>query len=311
MGLQYYSIDKYTYRLEFEHGSNDLCGNTMYIAECSNKSCIYYRGNTDIRERFEKKIFDFSTNKIGIKILFFGSCMLYQEFRILTLLGNKICEVHLTDYAYKNENENGNDKFILAFMQFMQYINTNNLNIEVYVHTDPDRLKDSVLFNSRFDRKFDIICGIDIDYENGCNNGRHIMKEIATNTLNIDGMLLVSQHYTDLVDLSHYKLNHRGELILKLSEDYVKPPYYAKYLFEHNLTKIYYVQLFIGIYFIVNNFSQSSMITIIIFLYIFVSIISRFFNAENIYNQRIINNFKIILKKDKPTNGHYPLSPAR
>lgn len=288
MSLKYFPIDECTFRLSYEPNKWDIIDDSFYISECSDPMCIYSRDNTDIRERFERKIYQFVFDKKKIKILFYASCMLYQEFKIIGLIRNKISEVHLTDFVYKNM---AIDNYKLAFTQFMQYININKLEINVFLHTDPDKLK----WNPLFTRTFDAICGIDIDYTYGCSNNRAIIKDIAANTLNTNGTLFVSQHYTDLVDICQYQIGNDGTLMLKLAEDYVKPPYYAKYSFENMMTKIYYPFILVSLCLIINNFKESSIITTVGLIYFFVSILSRCF-WEN-FSCRRINNLMHTIKK--------------
>ena len=128
-------------------------------------------------------------------------------------------------------------QFVNAFTEFYKYIKSRKLNIIIYIHCDPEKLITSSLFK----RRFDVICGIDIDYTYGITNNRPIMKEISENTLKIDGSMYLSQHNTDQVDLCRYELNSIGKIIMIQTDDFVKPYYYAKYKFSniwHNVNII-------------------------------------------------------------------------
>lgn len=233
MGVCYYGMGESSYILKLENGPLNIMTNN-YISECCDPTCVYFRGKTNIRERFEKKIVELAFDKDNIKILFYGSYFLYQELQILHLIGHKISEIHLTDYAYENFMDN-ND-LILCFEQFLSYIKENKLNIRVYVHSDPNKLKNSIYFK----RRFDIVCGIDIDYILGNNDNRPIIKEISRNTLRIDGTMCVSQNCLDQVDLSCYGIMDNGDISLNITTDFVKEPYYYKYILINIYSKLYY-----------------------------------------------------------------------
>ena len=212
------------------------------IAECNDPTCIYSRNYTNLRERFEKKIFMSLLNKKKISILFYGSFLLYQELNILKLIGNQISEIHLTDYAYKDFIKDNKKEFINAFMEFYKHIISRKLNITIYIHSEPEKL----IISSLFRRRFDIICGIDIDYTFGITNNRPIMKEISENTLKIDGIMYLSQHNLDQVDLCQYELDVNGKIKMVRTDDFVKPHYYAKYKFTNIWHKVLNLMNIIG-----------------------------------------------------------------
>lgn len=219
--------------------------------------------------------------------------MLLQELRILELLGNNVSEVHLTDFAYENFSNDVNNCYNRAFVQFMQLIKEKCLETRVYVHTDPNKLKTS----NKFNRRFDVICGIDIDWAHGCTNHRPIMKEIAANTLKIDGMMCISQNFEDQVDLCHYEISDNGDIVLVRTEDYVKPPYYGKYIFEHTFTKAYYylsILVLLLISLVINNLTIPS---ILASLYCLFCIVTHFFECEHTSYDRKIKNLVIIIKQ--------------
>lgn len=268
----------------------------FYISECTDPTCVYTRCITNIRERFEKKILETAKNKNNIKILFFGSFLLYQELRISILLDNKISEIHLTDYAYKNFLNNNNKSYILAFTEFMNYIDLQKWNIKVYVHSDPDKLKRSKIFQ----RRFDIICGIDIDYTNGHNNNRPIMKEIAQNTLKINGVMYMSQHNLDQVDLCRYEISDNATIKLVSTEDFVKKEYYLKYTIQNLLYQLYYPFSFTGLYLSAIYFKKSPILSIITGTYCITGIVYKYLTTENNSNnfERKISIFSNLLKKN-------------
>ena len=283
--LRYNKIDNKTYRLSIDP---IIIHNTTHsvITECSDPACVYHRSSTDIRERFEKKIHQFIGAKTNVKILFYASFMLYQELRILALIGNRISEVHLTDFAYNKLSDESKNVYNNAFVEYLTYIDNHGLETKVYVHTDPNNLVNSSLFN----RQFDIICGIDIDYAGEHNNHRSIMKNIAKNTLKNDGMMCVSQNFTDQVDLCHYELDNNGNIKLVNADDYVKPPYYAKYMVQHIINKIYYPLLFIAFVFICLSFKESQMGIFVALTYVCLTTIARCMEYQkNTFNRNIIN----------------------
>lgn len=212
------------------------------ISECSDPTCIYSRKYTNLRDRFEKKIFMSVINKNKISILFYGSFLLYQELNILKLIGDKISEIHITDYAYKNFLEDNKTQFIDAFLALSKHVLSRKLDINIYVHCDPEKL----INNLTFRRRLDIICGIDIDYSFGVTDNRPVMKAIAENTLKIDGIMYLSQHNLDQVDLCRYELAEFGRINLVQTDDFVKPDYYIKYKLNDILQRtLYYLNIFV------------------------------------------------------------------
>lgn len=202
------------------------------ISECNDPYCIYSRSVSNLREKYEDKIMSEAIDKNNLSILFFGSFLLQQELQILKLLGNKILEIHLTDYVYKNFMTN--EKICLAIDNFMEYIIMSDFNIDLYIHTEPDKLKHSIIYQ----RRFDIICGIDIDSIEHYDN-RQIMKEIATNNLKLDGAMIISQNTIDLVDLCRYELDDQRTIKLISTEDYVKDPYFINYKIQNMICNIF------------------------------------------------------------------------
>jgi hypothetical protein len=266
-----------------------------HVSECSDSDCVYSREKTNIRERFENKILNIAQKKNNIKILFYGSFLLYQELRILLLLGNKISEIHLTDYAYKNFLNNKDESYILVFSEFIRYVESHKWNIKFYIHSDPDKLKNSIIFQ----RRFDIVCGIDIDYVKGNTNNRPIMKDIAENTLKINGVMFMSQHNLDQVDLCRYEITCNGKIKLVSTEDFVKKEYYLKYMAQDMLCKLYYPFSFIGLFFSAIILNKSPITALIGGTYCIVGIFHKYLMSDDDPNEfeRNINNFSNLLKQ--------------
>lgn len=195
----------------------------LYLRECEDPVCVYTRKLSSIREKYEEKIIAHTQDKNDISILFYASCYLYQEYRILESIINKVSEIHITDHSYKLFLENPNDYFFLVIDEFANYIITHNPNIDIYIHSDPTKLK-----SIRWHRRFDIICGIDIDYDdNLC--GRDLIKDISSSTLKINGYMITSQNCLDQVDLCTYIIGSDSCIQLIEAIDYVKAPYFAEY----------------------------------------------------------------------------------
>lgn len=219
-------VEKSSYKLSYNSSSRHL--STManatsrfkYISECSDDPCVYNRQKYNIREKFEEKIYDEIYHRKNIKILFYGSYLLYQELKILFLICGHVSEFHFTDYAYINFE----DKYMMAFTEFMDFASPFGHNIDFYVHTNPDTLKQSVLFHNNFD----IICGLDIDSYFWNVDGRIVMKNIAKNALKNGGILLVSQQYLELVNLKKFS-NFYGILKLVSNEIFIRKGPYEKY----------------------------------------------------------------------------------
>ncbi|XWV24503.1 putative ORFan [Tupanvirus deep ocean] len=245
--LQFNGVDDSSYRILFNknYKKDDLnnVSTFKHITECSDPDCAYTRNKTNIRDHFEKRIVGASNKFKNLKILFYGSFLLYQELKLVLLLNGHISEVHFTDYAYKNILTNNDMNYVAAFEEFFKFLNSKKINIKVYIHTDPDKLATSLIFR----RRFDIICGIDIDYVKGNTNNRPIMKKIAENTLSINGLMYVSQNYIDQMDLCCYEISSDGKIKLTHTEDFVKDNYYQKYWVQSLMDKIKYPIAFIGV----------------------------------------------------------------
>lgn len=249
-----------------------------HIYECSLPLCIFTRTDTNIRERFEKKIIDFARNRNHIKILFFSSFMLFQELKILMMLNTHIDEIHFTDYAYHDWKNESDNKYHIAFKQFMQFIRSNRLKTSVIVHLVPDLLRTSHMWH----KQFDIIAGIDIDViiseSRGHFRNRKIITDMASVALKSDGMMCVSQHFKDLVDLSHYAIS-KNATILKNIDMFVKPPYYKKYLLQSWLMLLIHpyvlcIHILLGTILLISNGYQSYPLYQILIIYLGIAVYS-------------------------------------
>lgn len=209
------------------------CEIFKYISECNSVNCIYNRSLTNIRSKFESVVLNLS-NKSNIKILFYGSFMLYQELQIIMKLKNRLKEIHFTDAMYSNmfnEDENyfykkpTDNKYISAFSELLFYLSNNKIFVPIYIHTDPSKLA----YTEFFKKRFDYVVGIDIDYIYPGNkiDNFDIMKNISINTIIDSGHMVISQNFKDLVDISIYKKNNKSIQLLK-SYMYIKKEYILK-----------------------------------------------------------------------------------
>lgn len=273
----------------------DIPHNFNYISECSDPRCVYTRKKTNMRERFENKILKRAQKKHNIKILFFGSFLLLQELKILLLINDRVSEVHLTDYAYQNFLYKNDNSYIMAFKEFIEFIKKQKWNINVYVHSDPEELKNSIMFQ----RRFDIICGIDIDYSKGKLDNRPIMKMIAENTLKIDGIMYVSQHNLDQVDLCQYRIENNGKIKLINAEYFVKKEYYVKYMLQNLFYKLYHTFSFTGLFFSTLFLKKSPFTSLMVGTYCTIDIFYRYLTkGDNSRDFEInINSFYSLQKK--------------
>jgi hypothetical protein len=276
--LQFKEIEKSSYRIYLK--KNTKADYTMdekqycfkYINECCHPKCVYTRTRTNMRERFENFILRTNKKKTGLNILFYGSFLLYQELKLVLMLNSQLTEIHFTDYAYKNLLTNQDHTYINVFTEFMEYISARKLNTKVYIHSDPDKLNKSIMFH----RRLDIICGIDIDYVYDKNNNRSIMKEIARNMLNIDGVMYMSQHDLVQVDLCCYEISNNNSVILVSTEDFVKPNYYTKYWIKNFFNKIYYPISIIGLLGTLFLIKKSPILAIIASTYYVIDILYKY-----------------------------------
>ena len=302
--LQFNEVEELSYRLSFDkniipyhpRSAQKLTkiNHFKHISECIDPKCVYTRNLTNIRERFEKKIVEKSNKNTKLNILFYGSFLLYQELKLILILKHQLAEVHFTDYAYKNILTNRNDNYVDAFTELMEFINVQNLNIKMYIHTDPDKLVDSLMFHKRFD----IICGIDIDYSHGNNNNRPIMKNIAKNTLRNIGVMYLSQHNLDQVDLCCYEIASDGNVVLTSTEDFVKPDYYNKYWIQSLFDKLQYPINFIGLAYSAFLINKLPLVSIVTGTYCTIDIFYKYLlNWSNTTSfERRIKKFSSLLK---------------
>ncbi len=299
--LQFLKVEDSIYRLNLKRNS-DLLSNdyTMisqfeHITECCDPTCIYTRYKTTVREKFEEKIVKSCEHKTNLKFLFYGSFLLYQELKLILLLADQLSEIHFTDYAYEDlASKDDDNRYILALSEFMSFIHKEKINVRVYVHTNPDKITQSTILR----RRFDIICGIDIDYTNGETNNRPIMKKIAEHTLKINGKMLMSQHFIDQVDLCCYEISSKGFVQLIKTEDYVKPSYYNKYWYQNILCKLDFANSLVGLLCMIMVTKNTPIISIAGGTYCAIDLVNKYLleNKPN-YFKREIKNFSCIIKR--------------
>lgn len=206
----------------------------QYVSECANSDCVYNRSVTNTRQRFENVIQSDCVAIDNINALFYASYMLYHEVMTIAPMINKFAEIHLTDAAYEGISENQDHQCLLALREFISYVGALNGCIRFYVHTDPTLLEQSVVFNKRFD----IISGVDVQCEFHHRDHLQLLKLIAAQTLRQTGTLYLSFHYVDMVDIGRYTLTPRDAIQLSRRDLYVKAPFYRKYKIQHTLDQI-------------------------------------------------------------------------
>lgn len=201
------------------------------LSECTDPKCIYTRSNSRIRQMWEDELFKFGKRKYQtLRILIYASFLLYQELRLLQLFGEHIDELHLTDHTYNELRVASDNKYHKAFQQFMQTIRCYGLQTKIFVHTDPTKLLNHIVFS----HYFDIIAGIDIDSITMSHiQHRTMMLDISRASLKVDGAMYVSQHFADQVDLCRYEFDIDGQLKLSRADYFVKPRYYFQYVSEY------------------------------------------------------------------------------
>lgn len=208
-----------------------------HIYECANTNCIFSRRNTKLRTIYENKLLAHVKNSNNVNILFYGSYMLFQELKIIMSCGNKLKEIHFTDTVYKNFSTDSYNKFNIAFCQLSSYIKSHGIDAKIYLHRDPNILKRNKYLSGRFD----IISGIDVDFSTHTHNNRDLILEIAKNTLKIDGKILISQAFVDMVDIALYQMDANNNLYEAFADEFVRPHFYNRYYFENKVGKALYV----------------------------------------------------------------------
>jgi len=228
--LTFTLINNSSYRITW-NGTLEPSTN-KYMIECQDVECIYDRRISRLREWYEQKIIYIASEKNNVNILFYGCYLLEQEKKIISMMPDKISEVHLTDCAYANFFSK--PKYYRAIREFMKVIMQLNPTIRVYLHMNPQSLTDANDFY--FSRRFDIVAGIDIDYKIAGSvvfgQNRVTIKKIAKHALKINGMLYVSQNFSDQVDMCCYKIKSKsnvGTIGMTETDDFVKEKYYHKY----------------------------------------------------------------------------------
>ncbi len=225
--LKYLNIDETTHKIIYvpKNKNRPIFKN---ISECRETDCVYSRSNTQFRSIFERKIISISNKKKNINILFYGSFMLLQEIKILDMIHQNVSEVHFVDVAYQEMYSLMRNKYNALFSELMQYVHHKSWDLAVFVHRDPVKLSESTCFKNRFD----MICGIDVDYKFHIINNRFLMKKIAQNTLCTSGKLVSSMHYENMVDLCIHKFDIDRNLELCSVTDYVKKKYFLQIKFK-------------------------------------------------------------------------------
>lgn len=217
--LRYYKITPSMYKIKL-NTPNKIKYYMGYVSECQDNLCIYSRHKTKLRSFFEKCIYD-GTIKNKNNILFYGSFKLLQELRLIALLKNHISEIHFVDKSYSVKISLD---FYLTFIYFLKIMNNLDIQAQVYVHTDFNNFTNNFLLH----KKFDIICGIDIDYIERPFDDKQLIKEIANKMLKAKGRLYLTQNFTDQIELHEYEIINQKIKLIK-SHHYVKPPYYFIY----------------------------------------------------------------------------------
>lgn len=280
-------IDQYSYKLSkcqintFKSKKHIIA--SKYITECSNNDCIYNRNKTKLRQKFQNKIIKFANNKKNIKILFFGSFLLLQELIITRLLNKKVTEVHFVDYAYKNFLKD--NIFIATFTEFIDWTIKYDLDIKIYIHTNPEHL----IISTFCKKRFDIISGIDFYsetvYDDNC------IKKIAINTLNETGMMFLSQNRLNLIDILCYQIRHKHIELVK-AVDYLKTEYYYSYKSQYLLAQLLrpYNFFIIVIPFLI-YYPKISSLFLLVYIYYYC-----FIGRKQYKHKYKILNYKILLK---------------
>lgn len=267
------------------------------IKECSDPICKFNRQYTNIREIFEKKIMEDVKKKNFINILFYASYLLWQEVTILLPIIEKVKEIHLFDIAYADlfsskVNNLNNKDCLLAINQFVHLVKNLKNNIDIYVHTDPTYLKTGFLFK----RRFDIVCGIDMDFFKGNFDYFSLLKEIASHSLKINGSLYQSQSKIDLLEISKYKISFKGFLIIDSIEHFVFETFYLIYRLNVFAYKLKIFIGFVGIIFSILFLKYIPVVSILIGTYGAIDVIYKFLFKENLSTKIKIEKYENILK---------------
>lgn len=263
-------ISRYFYEIA---NTTELSNQSNFVTECNDFNCIYNRNTTNIRKYYEDKIVSVIDKTKKNKIMFFNCYCLKQELLICNLLKDSIDEIHLVDDAYNNFYTNY--ECYLALEQFSHNIFKIDPKIRIFFHSSTDLL----IHNKKITGQIDIICGIDIEYLYSKVKYCNVMKMVACNVLKYNGIMVVSHHIENLVDICTYCLhNCNDNPVLKLSEsiNYVKKIDFLKYYFLTLIvTNIRYILILLLLFLILTTFICGiSPLTSLLILYIIMKLMT-------------------------------------
>jgi hypothetical protein len=310
--LSFSKLDKYTFKVELYNDKRQIkCDieelykdnrlKTLYqslskgtipkipfnvLYECYDPQCIYSRHVSHIRTIMEEKMVHLSkklTENKKINVLFFSSYLLLQEIKIILSMGKMINEVHITDYTYKKLfNTDSGNIYYLGILQFLLVLNYYQIKPELYVHTDPKKIKKLDWMKNRLD----LIFGVDIDDINHpCYYTRNLILSLSIFGLREKGKILISQNFLDLVDITIYSKNHEYMKIIDV-EHYVKLSFWKHFL-RNNI-----IFILMGILFLLSFLNQSYGLFLISLMMSLVGII---FQRKYFFYKKI-RHIKSILK---------------
>lgn len=216
--LNFQKMTEFSFKLIFdesnaERGSlhkDDIVNTHNQFQECNEHTCYYSRDIYRTREIFENMIINAVIGKCKLAILFYACDRLKQELiiieKLLSLNSDAINEVHFADVYYGTCSDESREVYYLIFSDFMAMVRKKGWKFESYFHNDPSRIPSYQLFS----RRFDLICGLDMDiyHPNGQAyvNNFPIVKNIIHKCLSSNGYALFSRKYTDTVRFSSYRM---------------------------------------------------------------------------------------------------------
>ena len=238
-----------------------------HIIECSQYCCMYNRSKFRTRAHFEEKIKEVinninSKNNRKVNIMFYNSYLLYQELKIILLHHDKIGDIHLFDMAYKQFELDDNNKYHLCFEQFLSTLNLNGIFNKVIIHTNQSTFTKTQLM----EKKIDLIGAIDIDSVYGIIERKDI-KDISKHLLNDNGSVVISQNFTDQLDICHYKIDTCRTVNIEKTNDYVKPEFYKIQLLKYLLDWFIHPLFFFNFIFYVYNLRKKPMMLVTATIY--------------------------------------------
>lgn len=206
----YQAISKSSFQLRpFKITNFKLEPNLDVVTECRDMKCLFNREKSRVRHDYQQQIVKYVGEFEKCRILFYGCHLLLQEITLISSIietygTQSISEVHFTDVDYANQENHC--RYHRAFVEFMRYVTAKGWMFDVYLHLRPDSLLDNIFYQKRFH----LICGIDLYSEVYQQDHDVLIQKLTTETLCHNGYTVAAYSYHDGIDINIYELRRKA-----------------------------------------------------------------------------------------------------